>query len=352
MTVQNPALYLQAANHPAEDFRHLITSAFGDREGVITGLGVTEKSGTPDMSVDVAEGSCLVDGTEATYQGLYLCHNRGTTNLAISASDPTNDRYDLIVAQVEDSDYSGATDAWKLAVVTGTAAATPLFPTVPDNALVLATVLVQNGVSSIVDADITDIRSASDSDGTTTLINKGYASTRSGLIICTNATRPTAGLFEGMQIWETDTDFRFIYDGSDWKLASPVLTDITEANASTAGSTSWTTVHDRTSLWTAPCAGRFVVTLAGRMGFNSSAGQFLAGIGVQAGSDPSGTALCETYAPAAKWGAVSVQLSQTFASGATMGYTIKVKDDVGSGTTHYDLSAFATFYPDNLVGGL
>lgn len=218
MTVQNPPLYLQAGTHPAEDFRHLISQAFGSREGVIgSGLAVTEKSGTPDMSVDVAEGSCLVAGTEGTYQGLYLCHNRGNTNLAISAADGTNSRYDLVVAQVEDSDYSGATDAWKLAIVTGTPAATPLFPTVPDNALVIATVLVGNGVSSIVDADITDIRSASDSDGTTTLVNYGRAASLGGVVSCTSTTRPQSPS-AGDTIWETDTTRKMVYNGTAWMI--------------------------------------------------------------------------------------------------------------------------------------
>jgi len=217
MTVQNPALYLQSENHPAEDFRHLITKVFGGREGVVDTDGLTVvEAGTPNMTVDVSEGTVLIDGTEATYQGLYLAHNRGATSLAISASDPTNDRYDLVVAQVEDSDYSGAVSGWKLAVVTGAAAATPLFPTVPDNAFVLATVLVGNGVSSIVDADITDIRSASDTDGTTTLGNTGFVSATGGTQVCTSTTRPSP--VTGMEIYETDTGLKYIYDGTEWAL--------------------------------------------------------------------------------------------------------------------------------------
>ena len=217
MTAQNPALYIQGANHPAEDFRHLITTGFGGREGVVRGgLAVTERSGTANMSVDVAEGTVAIAGTETTYQGLYLCHNRGVANLAISASDPTNDRYDLILAQVEDAQYSGATNAWKLSVVTGTPAASPLFPTVPDNAFVLATVLVPAAASAIVNADITDIRDGSDTDGTTTLTNRGFAA-NPGVVVCTSSTRPSSP-YVGMEIFETNTDRLFLWDGADWSL--------------------------------------------------------------------------------------------------------------------------------------
>lgn len=182
MTVKNPAIYLQAESHPAEDVRRWQRAATNAGEGVLRradsvagSLQVSEKSGTPDMSVDVAEGSALILGTEATYQGTYFCENRGTENLVISAADATNERHDLIVAKVEDSDYSGATDAWSLAVVTGTPAASPADPAVPDNSITLARVNVAALSSSVLDAAIDDLRpwarlngeTASDEIGTT-----------------------------------------------------------------------------------------------------------------------------------------------------------------------------------------
>lgn len=219
MTIENPALYIQSEDHPAENFRHLITETSGRRAGVIgeDDLLVSEKSGTPDMSVDVAGGSVVVMGDEATYQGGYLCQNRGVTNLAVSVGDATNQRYDLVVAQVEDADYSGAVNAWKLAVVEGTAAATPLYPSVPSNAVVLATILVPvNESTSIDDADIVDIRTADDTDGTTTLRNRGRSPIGGGLVVCTSDNRPTADLFAGLEIFETDTLRKLIYTGTLW----------------------------------------------------------------------------------------------------------------------------------------
>lgn len=220
MTVQNPPIFLQAGSHPAEDVRRMFTGLMDGRQGVIKGLTVTEKSGTANMSVDVAEGSAFIGGTEATYQGLYFVENRGVTNLVISASDPTNARYDLIVAKVQDAGYSGATNAWSLAVVTGIAAATPLFPAVPSNAIVLARVLVSAAVASIVNASITSLISASATDGTTTLINRGFAAAKGGTIVCTSTTRPTTSLYEGIVIYETDTNRQYTYSGSAWVLTN------------------------------------------------------------------------------------------------------------------------------------
>lgn len=160
MTIQNPPIFIQAGSHPAEDVRRWIDAMVEGTEGVYsaTDLAVTEKSGTPDMSVDVAGGRAFVTGTEATYQGTYFFENRGTSNVVIAASDPTNPRIDLIVARVRDAAYSGATNTVAIEVVTGTAAASPVAPALPDNCLLLATVAVAALATSIVDANITDNR--------------------------------------------------------------------------------------------------------------------------------------------------------------------------------------------------
>lgn len=161
MAIRTPGFPIGNASNIAEDLRRLMAVLATDAEGVVEpgGLEVTEKSGTPDMSVDVAAGRAWIKGDEDSFQGTYFVENESTTNLAISAADATNDRIDLVVAKVEDSDYSGATDAWSLAVVTGTPAASPSAPSAPDNSITLAQVDVAALASSIVDADITDSRS-------------------------------------------------------------------------------------------------------------------------------------------------------------------------------------------------
>ena len=157
MTEQNPAIFLQSEAHPAEDVRRWVMALSGDGEGIAaTGeLAVSEKSGTADMSVDVATGRCFILGDEDTYQGTYFCDNRGTVNKAVTPADGSNPRIDRVVARVYDSEYSGASDYWEIDIIPGSPAASPSAPALPDSAIDLATIAVGTGVTSIVDANIT-----------------------------------------------------------------------------------------------------------------------------------------------------------------------------------------------------
>ena len=167
MTVQNPAIFLQTGSHPAEDVRQgfrslmaytgVVASTSSGAASTIADLKVSQRGAGANMSVDVANGRCAILGTEGTYQGVYLCDNRGTTNLTIGAA-AASARIDRIVARVQDSSYSGATNAWALSVVAGTPSAVPVAPTAPSNSITLALVAVSAGATSIVNANITDSR--------------------------------------------------------------------------------------------------------------------------------------------------------------------------------------------------
>jgi hypothetical protein len=160
MAAVNPPYAIQArADHPARLFRELLASLRG-QQGVIAAadLNVTA-NGTPNMSVNVAAGKAVVDGTQSfAAQGSYLVFNDATWNLTIAAADATNPRRDLIVAQVRDAEYAGANNDWLLAVIQGTPAPSPVDPAVPANSLTLARVLVGAAVSSITTPNITDLR--------------------------------------------------------------------------------------------------------------------------------------------------------------------------------------------------
>lgn len=210
MAEVTPPLVLQAGSHPADQTRRaLIELAWEGGEGVIDldsgALKVTEKSGTPDMSVDVAAGFGVVAGDTVATQGLYLLENDATVNLAISASDPTNDRIDLVVAQVRDNTVdSGGNNDWRLFVVTGTPAASPSPPALPDSSLQLATVNVGAGVSSITNANIDD--------------DRGRTRMRGEPLITLDANLPSAGT-PGRRALITDlgdSGLLFVDNGSIW----------------------------------------------------------------------------------------------------------------------------------------
>jgi len=158
MAAQNPPYALQTGFHGAELFRRMLKASSPVAGIVATGDLAVTANGTPNMSVNVAAGEAVVHGSENTAQGSYYVRNDATLNLSIAASDPTNPRNDLVVAKVQDAAYSGATNAWSLAVVTGTPAASPADPATPANAIVLARVRVDAAVTSVVAGKITDLR--------------------------------------------------------------------------------------------------------------------------------------------------------------------------------------------------
>lgn len=129
-------------------------------EGVVGAgdLAVSQRGAGANMSVDVAAGTAYVEGDTADEQPTYRVRNDATRNLTIDAADATNPRIDLVVAEVLDAAFTGASNLWRLRVVKGTPAAGPTPPATPDTALVLAQVTVAAAAASITDAAIADSR--------------------------------------------------------------------------------------------------------------------------------------------------------------------------------------------------
>lgn len=232
MTEVTPPGFLQNAGnvHTAEILRSSYSGLLAGvvssgslvaRGGVVPSMGgalAVTQNGSPNMSVNVASGQAYVPGTEGTKQGTYVCVNDATKNITITAADGTNPRIDLIVAKVQDTLYSGATNSWSLVVVTGTPAGSPAAPTAPANSVTLAQIAVGAGVTSIVTANITDKRF--------------YASALGGVISCTSTTRPaTTTVPAGQLVYETDTTLIRMLVGSSWKLISPYKQDNTLGSA-------------------------------------------------------------------------------------------------------------------------
>ncbi len=122
-----------------------------------------QQAATPNMSVDVLGGDCIVQGEAegGTYftndYGSMIFTNDATQNLAISAAHATLNRKDIVIAHCYDDNTSGGSKGL-LEVVTGTAASSPSPPAVPANSYQLAEVYVGAAVSSITNANITDKR--------------------------------------------------------------------------------------------------------------------------------------------------------------------------------------------------
>lgn len=229
MTLKTP-IFLEndTTTQNADELRLERAYILNQRAGVHTptSLAVSQRGAGANMSVDVAAGGAHVLGTENALQGGYHVTNDATVNLAITAADLTNPRKDLVIVNVRDSFYSGANNDAQLQVVTGTPAASPAEPNLTalgyKNFLTLALVDVPASDTSITDGQITDRRTRTAAVG--------------GKIICTSSTRP-ASPWEGLEIWETDTDRNYIYTGSAWRYTYGG-NDPTAARAYASGSTS------------------------------------------------------------------------------------------------------------------
>lgn len=209
MAEVNPPTFLQAGSHPALNVRlGLGALLVPDRDPLSArpgvrpdGLAVTAL-GTPGNAVQVALGVAFVRGSTITNQGVYICPNDSTEQLAVTPANATNPRIDLVVARVYDAAHAGATNEWQLEVVTGNPAASPVEPAVPASSVVLARIDVPAAAANITNAMITDRRPWSVGLG--------------GVLPCTSTTRPTTGLYEGLVIYERDTDSIKVWTGAAW----------------------------------------------------------------------------------------------------------------------------------------
>lgn len=161
MTLETP-LWLQDTpsdvGYSAAADRALVGAVF--HPGVVApgDLEVTQRGAGANMTVDVAAGSVVVEGTPAS-RGRYLCRSTAVTSLTVGAAPGAGDtRLDLIYAVVSDAQYSGTDNEWEILLAAGTPDPSPVLPSVPSNGIALASVEVDDATTSITDAKITDLR--------------------------------------------------------------------------------------------------------------------------------------------------------------------------------------------------
>jgi hypothetical protein len=154
---------IDTVSNDAQVMRQAFGSLIGSTGGLVaTGdLQLTQK-GTPNMSVQVAAGSCWVPGFPAGGINPYFFNNSATYERSIVASG-SEPRVDTIVVQMLDKAYEGSQaepviEALKGVEATGTTLANLKgIATVPSACLVLGYVFVEKGASSIVTVDIKNV---------------------------------------------------------------------------------------------------------------------------------------------------------------------------------------------------
>jgi hypothetical protein len=162
MAVVNPPAYLESntIQHNAMLLRRALQGVLG-APGVATFTAADLKvsqSGTPGLSVDIARGGGFVKGTDQQDQGFYFVYNDANLTLSGFTPDSTNPRLAIVVFRVFDTTDGQSGDTSSLSVILGTPNAVPVAPATPASALLLATVRINAGVTSILNAQITDNR--------------------------------------------------------------------------------------------------------------------------------------------------------------------------------------------------
>jgi hypothetical protein len=111
------------------------------------------------MTVSVAAGHALVEGTQTATQGLYIAYNDAAVTVAVTTASPTLPRIDRVCLTVQDAYYGGtANNQVILQVIAGTPNASPVAPAEPANSLTLATLAIAANQTTIVNGNITDAR--------------------------------------------------------------------------------------------------------------------------------------------------------------------------------------------------
>jgi hypothetical protein len=160
MALRNPPSWLQNGSHPAENDRLTTTGAIWNVKGIADyGSFKVSQSATPAMTISVAAGHALVEGTQTASQGLYIIYNDAATTVAVTTASTTLPRIDRVCLTVQDAFYGGtANNQVILQVVAGTPNASPTAPAEPANSLTLALLAVAANQTTIVNGNITDSR--------------------------------------------------------------------------------------------------------------------------------------------------------------------------------------------------
>ncbi len=169
MTAESPPFALQAGSYSAEQMRRAFGtllergSSIGSVVGGIVGSKDMEITAGAGMNIEVAPGEAWIPGSTSATQSGYYARVSSKSTLAIAAADPTNPRIDRVAAVVTDAAYSGATNIYTPAVVTGTPTAGANLTNLngvgaaPASCLTLGYVEVPAKAPSIVSGDIKNV---------------------------------------------------------------------------------------------------------------------------------------------------------------------------------------------------
>ena len=233
MAERNPPVWMQSGTYNAVDDR-AVTGMLTDRTlssagnfvglsgGVVPGLDqfkATVSGG--NMLITVSSGMIVVPASGATPPGAYLCVNDGNVSIEIDIAATSNPRLDVIYAEVLDTQSGAASDEWRIGVAKGQPGANPTSPVLTTGQYPLWQVRVvpaslNGGTNKITSTQLTDLRRFNTGQG-------GVHLTKSGA--------PNPEHSPGRLLYNVDTDYLYISDGTDWQhyLSYQAWMDVFEA---------------------------------------------------------------------------------------------------------------------------
>ena len=189
------------------------------RTGVLGGANGSIVATTGTMNVTVAAAEFVTSKGKA--DGVAIFTNDGTVNVAIGAAPGSNSRIDVIWVKHEDNTTGDAASAPIFGVTAGTAAASPVKPSIPTGALELATLRIYSGTVA--------------TNGGSNVLTNTYQMTcaRGGTVFMRSVTErnawtnPVAG--QMVHCYNEDMTFEYVSAGVGWVLVSgkPALTSVT-----------------------------------------------------------------------------------------------------------------------------
>jgi hypothetical protein len=162
-----PALWQDGPTYNGELLRQLnvaatwftggTADALAVRGGVINNsTGSLQVVSVSGMAIKVCAGFAVIPNSSSNVNGGYMTGSMTSSALTVATADATNPRIDLVVIYV-DENGDDTSDSY-IDIIAGTPAASPVPPSAPANALVLATVAVAANATSISSTNITDQR--------------------------------------------------------------------------------------------------------------------------------------------------------------------------------------------------
>lgn len=184
-------------------------SGFRPGPGSMVNPGAVTATGTPDTNVHIAPFVYLLNSSRLG--GGYLVINDGALTqdwLVSHPADSSHPRKDLLIVQQNDAGAGDADSLARIVQVVGTPATSPTVPTPtgsPDY-VILATITVGAGVTTITNANIA-------------MPTQAYAVGVGGLLpILSQSERDAKTTFDSNAIYRMDTNWVEIYDGTAWRV--------------------------------------------------------------------------------------------------------------------------------------